>query len=108
MIVVGFEKFWPLYEQYLLDQTEVDDSLSALIQDYARSYNSGSVSDEKAKDLLKQWMRVEKKSLKLKKKYTKKFRKVLPAKKVLRWLQLENKIDAVMHLDLAKEIPLAR
>ncbi len=102
------EDFWPLYDKYLEARTQVDNRMSTLIMDYARSYNTGTVSDEEARDLLKQWLRVEKDSFKLKKKYTKKFRRVLPATKVLRCFQLENKIDAIVQLGLAKEIPLAR
>jgi hypothetical protein len=33
---------------------------------------------------------------------------VLPEKKVLRFYQLENKMDAVIQLDLASGIPLAK
>jgi hypothetical protein len=35
-----------------------------------------------------------------------KFRKVLPEKKVARYYQLENKINAVVEYELAKQIPL--
>jgi hypothetical protein len=34
--------------------------------------------------------------------------KILPAKKVFRYLQIENKMDAAGRYELAKEIPLAK
>ena len=37
-----------------------------------------------------------------------KFRKALPAWKVMRYLQIENKMDAVVELDMAAEIPLVK
>jgi hypothetical protein len=45
---------------------------------------------------------------KLKRKYVKRFMKVLPAKKVLRYYQIENKLDTIINMDLAATIPLAR
>ena len=42
----------------------------------------------------------------MKKGYVKKFKKVLPAKKVARYYQVENKLDAIIDVDLAREIPL--
>ena len=45
---------------------------------------------------------------KLRRKYVKRFMKVLPAKKVLRYYQIENKLDAMIDMDLAAMIPLAR
>ena len=40
--------------------------------------------------------------------YVPKLRKVLPAKKVARYLQIENKIRAVVKYDLAAVVPLAQ
>jgi hypothetical protein len=38
--------------------------------------------------------------------YVSKLSKVLPPKKIARYLQIENKIRAAIKYDLAKEIPL--
>jgi len=62
----------------------------------ALSYAYDSLSYEKAKERLK-----------VKKEYVRRFEKVLPAKKALRFLQMENRMDAVILLDVAKGIPLA-
>ena len=45
--------------------------------------------------------------LKLKKDYLGKFKKVLPAQKVMRFYQIENKIDAIVEYELVDKIPLA-
>jgi len=102
------EVFWPVYDAYLAEQIRLGERVWALIEAYARGYNSGSLSEGQAEDLLKQWLRVAKERYKLKKKYARKFRRVLPAAKALRCLQLENKIDAVIQMDYARDIPLAR
>jgi len=44
--------------------------------------------------------------LKVQKQYLRKFRKVLPALKVVRFYQLENKMDAEIDAELAVFIPL--
>ena len=44
--------------------------------------------------------------LKKQKAYYKKFKKILPTTKVVRYFQLENKIDAMIDAQLALELPL--
>ena len=100
--------FWPVYNDYQVDRAKVVDRLVALIGAYAQSYNYKSLTDEKAKEMLDELLSVEKAKVKLRKKYACKFNKVLPEKKVLRFYQLENKMDAVIQLDLASGIPLAK
>jgi hypothetical protein len=45
---------------------------------------------------------------KLRQAYLPKFRKVLPETKVVRYYQIENKINAVLMYELAKNIPLVK
>jgi hypothetical protein len=45
---------------------------------------------------------------KLRQAYLPKFRKVLPEVKVVRYYQIENKIQAALFYELAKNIPLAK
>jgi hypothetical protein len=58
--------------------------------------------------MIKEFLSIMQDENKLKKKYVKRFMKVLPAKKVLRYYQIESKMDAVINFDLAATIPLAR
>src|SRR5688572_32011536 len=44
-------KFWPLYNDYRAQQSKLGDRTIALVEDYAQNYES--LSDEKAKDLLR-------------------------------------------------------
>jgi hypothetical protein len=53
-------------------------------------------------------MSIESDRLKLKKEYLPKFRKVLSEKKVARYYQLENKIEAIVNYEVAKVIPLVK
>ncbi len=100
------EAFWPVYNSYQADLQKVNQRLGVLISDYADSYNSGSISDDTAGKLIKEWLQAEADEMKLRGANVKKLAEVLPAKKVMRYLQIENKIRALVKFGLAAEIPL--
>ena len=99
-------KFWPVYDSYQADLEKINQKIGNLIGDYAKNYET--LTDPKADELLKTNLAVEKEMLKLKTSYLPKFSAVLPAKKVARYYQLENKIQAVIRYDLADKIPLVK
>ena len=98
------DQFWPLYDEYVVARRELGDKRLKVITDYAANYNT--MTNEMARDLADASLDWESDTLKLKKKYVKKFRKVLPDIKVVRYFQLENKLDAIINFDLASQIPL--
>jgi len=53
-------------------------------------------------------MAIESMGVKLRQTYLPKFRKALPEVKVVRYYQIENKIQAVLYFDLARKIPLMK
>jgi hypothetical protein len=58
-----------------------------------------------AKQLLAEMMAIDEAELKLRQSYLPKFESVLPATKVARYVQIENKIRAVVKYELAANIP---
>jgi hypothetical protein len=96
--------FWPLYREYRGEMARVGDRLQRLIQDYARIYESATA--EQAKAMVDDMMAIQRADLKVKQSYLPKFRKVLPELKVARLLQIENKIDTLIRLELVDAIPL--
>jgi len=100
------EAFWPVYNSYQADLKHVNQRLLQLITDYNVAYNSGSVSNEIAGKLIKEWLHAEAEEMKLRVASVKKLAKALPAKKVARYLQIENKIRALIRFGLAAEVPL--
>jgi hypothetical protein len=99
-------KFWPLYNEYHGEVSKLNDRSLALIKDYAANYKA--MTDEKAKDLLKQQMQIDEDRLKLRKSYLAKFEKILPEKKVARYYQIERKLDASVQYEVSKAIPLVK
>jgi hypothetical protein len=98
------DAFWPLYDEYVVARRSIGDQRLSVITDYAAAYSE--MTNEKAEELLKRSIDHKSDKLKLQKKYIKKFRKILPAIKVVRYFQLESKLDAIIEFDLASQIPL--
>jgi hypothetical protein len=100
--------FWPVYEAYQKDLQQVNERLGKTIESYAQAYNEGkgTVSNDTAKKLLDEAISVEEQEVKLKRAYADKVAKVLPAAKTARYIQIENKIRAVIKFQLAQQIPL--
>ena len=98
--------FWPVYREYEFELTKLGDLRIELIKDYARNYQT--MTDEKAKELVEKALKLEGKRTKLKKKYFKKFDKVLSSKTVAQFLQLENQINLLIDLQIASELPLIK
>jgi hypothetical protein len=70
------------------------------------AYWDADLDDELAKHVLDEHFAVNSALLKVEKKYLRRFRKALPAAKVTRFYQLDNKLDAEIDVALAKLIPL--
>ena len=99
--------FWPLYDSFQTALDKINERLGNLIIDYAKEFNAQSLSDEKAMQLITDYLAAEEDIIKLRKSYLSKFSAVIPGKKVMVYYQLENKIQAVIRYDMAMQIPLA-
>ena len=97
-------QFWPVYDRYQKELTGVHDRLVKLIEDYTTNF--GTLSDDKAKELIEQYLTVDEDRAKVRRTYLPEFAKALPGRKVARFYQIENKIDAVLRYDLAATIPV--
>jgi len=96
--------FWPVYDAYQGDISQINQRTVKLIQDYAASYKA--MTDPVAGKLLDEAIAIEKDRAALFATYRPKFSAVLPATKVARYYQIENKIRAAINYDLAESIPI--
>jgi hypothetical protein len=97
-------KFWPLYDRYQQEINALGDRLVGVIQDYSSSFST--LSNDKAMKLMDEYLSIEAERVKVRRTYLDEFAKVLPGRKVARFYQIENKIDAVLRYDLAATIPV--
>jgi len=100
------KSFWPLYEKYQSELFLLRMRTVQLIKDYEASYEK--MTDSTAKKLLDEGMRIETLRMKLNKAYLPQFRKILPDTKVVRYFQIESKVNAIINYDLAIKIPLLK
>jgi hypothetical protein len=100
------KQFWPVYDSYQKELDSINKQLGQTIKDYADAFNKGTIPNDTAKKLLGEALSVEEQEVKLKRSYAEKLGKVLPATKVARYIQLENKIRSLIRFELAQQIPL--
>jgi len=97
------EAFWPIYQQYQYERSKLDDRRAAVIKQYAQKYPN--LTDADAKAMADQMFDCESRLAGLKKKYHKKFNKVLPALTVTKFFQLERRIDLMMDMQVEASLP---
>jgi hypothetical protein len=98
--------FWPVYDQYQNELFLLRVRAAKLITDYANAQEK--MTNDSARTLLDEYMTIESLGLMLRQIYLPEFRKVLPEVKVVRYYQIENKIQAALLYELARNIPLAK
>jgi hypothetical protein len=102
------KRFWPVYEDYQKDLQKINERLLSLLQSYAADYRNNSLTDEKAKKLLDEWIALEQDEAKHRGSYAPKVLKALPPKKAARYLQIENEYRILIKYDLAVTVPLVQ
>jgi len=102
------EKFWPVYEAYQQDLHKINQRLLKLLQSYAADYRNKSLTDDKAKKLLDEWIAIDNDDAKRRAAYVPTLMNVLPPKKAARYLQIENEYRILVKYDLAVTVPLVQ
>ena len=102
------KKFWPVYEDYQKDLQKIDQRLLNLLQSYAADHRNNSLTDEKAKKLLDDWIAIEQDEAKRRGAFAPKVLQAVPPKKAARYLQIENEYRILMRYDLAATVPLVQ
>ncbi len=102
------KRFWPVYEAYQKDLEKLNKRIGGLLRSYAMDYRNKTLTDKKAKKLVDEYIAIEEAEAKMKGSYVPRLIKVLPGIKVARYLQIENKIRAIVKFDLAGGVPLVQ
>ncbi len=98
--------FWPAWKEYRAAMLANGDRMVALIKEFATNYEA--MSDIKADELMTDYFSIRMQNLVIKQEFARKLSILLPARKVMRITQIENKLDAAIQMQLAAEIPLTR
>ena len=102
------KRFWPLYDGYQNDLQKIHERVANMLQSYAADYRNQSLTDEKAKKLLDEWIGIERDEIKQRSAYAAKVMKAVPGKKAARYLQIESEYRTLLRYDLATTVPLVQ
>ena len=98
--------FWPLYDEYQQSLENLNMRIAKLILNYAEAYRNQAMTDELACKLLQESLAIDADELAMKQAFVPKLQRVLPGVKAARYMQIENKLRAMVRFKLADEVPL--
>jgi len=98
--------FTPIYDQYQAEMKVLLERGGANLDKFAANF--GSMTDDAAKAILKEALKIRDDRNAVMRNYAKKLEKVLPATKVLQWAQVENKLNTLLDMQAAAIIPIAQ
>ena len=96
--------FWPVYAEYARELQQIGDIRVANIKDYAEHY--GSVTDQKAEELIAKSLEFQTKRLELKRQYFPRFAQALSPKLAAKFFQVENQLQLIIDLQISAELPV--
>ncbi len=97
-------KFWPIYDQYAADVAKIGDARVALIKEYAASYDT--MTDDQANHFIERAAAIDQQFTAERTKYVPMFEKAISAKKTALWYQIDRRLDLLINLQLAGNIPV--
>ena len=100
------EAFWPIYEEYAAVKGALWDERIDVIKLFLSGYDT--MGPEVARGLLGASFEIDAKMVALERAFADRFDDVLPPAKVVRLFQAENKLETMMSMEIAKDVPLAR
>ncbi len=98
--------FWPLYREYDVDLSKLNDERVTLIQEYADNF--ANVTDAVADKLATKALDLESRRTALKSKYYERFKSSLSPRTAARFLQVENQLLMVIDLQIASSLPIVK
>ncbi len=98
------EKFWPLYREYELKLAKITDSRIATIKAYADNYDT--MSNDKARELTKAALKINRQRFDLQSDYYGKISKATSKVVGARFLQIEAQVNNLVDLQIGLQLPL--
>jgi hypothetical protein len=98
--------FWPIYDNFQAALSKSASRSLRLIKRYAKDYET--MTNDTAAPLLTEFLDIQVEKAKIKQTFAEQFSKALSAKKVVRYFQIENKMEAGIRAKLAARIPLMK
>ena len=100
------EKFWPVYDAYAQETSKLGDARYALIKEYASHYED--MTDAQAESLVKKMATLDEQTATLRQQWIPKFGEVLTGKQTALFFQLDRRINLLLELQFAANIPIVK
>jgi len=100
------KKFWPLYDAYQTELERANRRRTVALVEVAGS--AAPISEMHARNVGKELVAADEDELRARRKLRDRVMSALPAKKAIRYLQLEWKLRAAQNYDMATTIPLLK
>ncbi|VAX16883.1 hypothetical protein MNBD_IGNAVI01-1562 [hydrothermal vent metagenome] len=98
------EKFWPIYREFEFEWDKLADVRVGIIKEYAAHFDT--LTDEKADELVQKSYELDEDKLDLEKEYYKKVKEQLGAKQAGKFMQLITRLNMLIDIQIAAELPL--
>ena len=98
------QKFWPIYKEYEIEYDKLVDRELDLLKEYADAYKG--MTDEVADILISKAMDIDQSQLDLHKKYYEEFKDELGGKVAAKFRMVDNRINLMINLQIAINIPV--
>ncbi len=98
--------FWPVYDDYRARLEEIIDRRVQIILDFIE--HPDTFTDDKSRSVLDELLELKISKVRLKRDFVEPFAASLPAKKVFKFYQIENKLDLLIQSELSSVIPLIK
>jgi hypothetical protein len=97
-------KFWPVYDQYIVELITINDRKFSLMQEYADNW--GKLTNEQSLLFTRNWLDIDIAIAQLRQKYVPMVAKVLEGRKTATFFQLDRRIAMMMDLQVSSQMPL--
>jgi len=98
--------FWPLYDEYMAELVLLGDKEVKLTEEYMLNFYL--MEEKTASNLLDEVLNLERDKQSLKSEYIRKMKKVLPAKVVGKFYQIERRLSLLIDAEKVSRIPLLK
>lgn len=102
------EVFWPIYYEYELELFDIGDRRVELIERFITAHQAKVLNDLEARKMAAEWFKQETDRLGLLKKYHELIANKLSLLHAIQFLQIEHRVNTVIDLMIASELPLFR
>ncbi|MHC4169277.1 MAG: hypothetical protein ACYSWQ_20200 [Planctomycetota bacterium] len=102
------DTFWPVYHEYETELFEIGDRRMELIERFVAAHKSKVLDDSQARTMADDWFKQSADRLELFKKYHGIIAKRLSPLRAIQFVQIENRVNMVIDIMIASELPLFR